>query len=120
MNRVTTNRRGYAKKLHGSKSKRYVVLSRGGRVKVVIGRARVGAGLFLQDTKTGRLDVHIAVYPPDKRKRDLDNLPKSILDSLQHAGIYEDDSQIDKLTVERMAIRKGGEVVVTITEREAE
>lgn len=69
--------------------------------------------------RTERLDVHIAVYPPDRRRRDLDNLPKGILDSLQHAGIYQDDEQIDKLTIERMEIRKGGEVIVTIVPRDA-
>ncbi len=46
-----------------------------------------------------RLSVHIDAYPPDKRKRDLDNVLKALLDALQHAGIYVDDSQIDHLSI---------------------
>lgn len=56
-------------------------------------------GFFMAED---RLRVRIKAYPPDKRKRDLDNLFKSVLDSIQHSGIYADDSQIDKLSIERM------------------
>lgn len=51
--------------------------------------------------KEFRLSVDIEAYPPDKRKRDLDNVLKSLLDALQHAGVYEDDSQIDRLSIAR-------------------
>ena len=50
---------------------------------------------------TGRLRVEIIAHPPDRRKRDLDNVLKSLLDSLQHAGVYEDDTQIDDLRIVR-------------------
>lgn len=46
---------------------------------------------------TDRLQLIMVVVPPDKRKRDLDNLLKAPLDALQHAGVYKDDSQIDVL-----------------------
>ena len=49
-----------------------------------------------------RIRMEVIAYPPDKRRRDLDNLGKSLLDSLQHAGLYQDDSQIDYLSFERM------------------
>jgi crossover junction endodeoxyribonuclease RusA len=62
------------------------------------------------------LDVRIEVFPPDRRRRDLDNLQKSLLDSLQHAGIYRDDSQVSRLTVERLAVIRGGRITVTIRE----
>lgn len=48
-----------------------------------------------------RLHVSIEAYPPDRRKRDLDNILKSLLDALQHAKVYEDDSQIDFLSIRR-------------------
>ncbi len=60
-----------------------------------------------------RLEMIIQAYPPDKRRRDLDNVLKSLLDSLQHAGVYSDDSQIDSLSIERKLPLRG-EVVVTI------
>ena len=63
-----------------------------------------------------RLMMLIEVYPPDRRKRDLDNLPKGIQDGLQKAKVYMDDSQIDDLRLIRKEIVKGGKVIVTITE----
>ncbi len=51
---------------------------------------------------TDRLRVDVFAFPPDRRRRDLDNIFKCLLDSLQHAGIYHDDNQIDYLTVRRM------------------
>ncbi len=61
-----------------------------------------------------RLSVTIQAHPPDRRKRDLDNLFKSVLDSLQHAGVYEDDGQIDALMVTRFPLRtpEGGITVI--------
>lgn len=54
-----------------------------------------------------RVSVHIEAWMPDKRRRDLDNLLKSLLDSLTHAGVWDDDSQIDWLAIWR-APRIGG------------
>lgn len=62
----------------------------------------------------GRLSVHILAYPPDRRKRDLDNVLKSLLDALQHGGVYQDDSQIDRIEITRGPVGQG-EVEVTIT-----
>ena len=66
---------------------------------------------------TCRLRVDIILYPPDKRKRDVDNYPKVLLDSLTRAGVWEDDEQIDKLTITRAWLRKPeGACVVRISE----
>lgn len=67
----------------------------------------------------GRLHVRILCYPPDRRTRDLDNLTKSLLDSLVHAEVIEDDSFIDELSIVRGKVEKGGRVFVTISTREA-
>ncbi len=40
----------------------------------------------------GPVEIHTVVSPPDKRKRDLDNLLKPILDLLKEHGIIVDDS----------------------------
>jgi len=63
----------------------------------------------------GRLEVIIIAEPPDRRRRDLDNLPKAILDALTHAGVIEDDSLIDRLLIERAAICSGGKVRVSVS-----
>ena len=56
---------------------------------------------------TVRLRVEIEAYPPDKRNRDLDNLFKILLDSLEKAGIYSDDNQIDDLQIIRGEVGGG-------------
>lgn len=61
----------------------------------------------------GRLIVEIEARMPDRRKRDLDNLPKAVLDALTHAGVWHDDGQIDDLRVWRSPLLSG-QVVVRI------
>jgi len=63
----------------------------------------------------GRLNVEIIMSPPDKRKRDVDNIIKATLDSLTHAGVWGDDSQIDRLSVVRSSVRPGGGLQVTVS-----
>ena len=52
--------------------------------------------------KHDRISMEVLAYPPDRRRRDLDNLFKCLGDSLQHAHVYPDDSQIDHLSIRRM------------------
>jgi crossover junction endodeoxyribonuclease RusA len=66
-----------------------------------------------------RVSIEIKAYPPDRRRRDLDNLLKVTADSLQHAGIFKDDSQIDKILIERQPLLNG-EIVLTVSEYKRE
>ena len=59
----------------------------------------------------GLLRVSVEVFAPDRRKRDLDNLHKGILDSLTHAGVWGDDSQIDDLRIYRARDDKGALII---------
>ena len=70
------------------------------------------------DTTTQALEVFIALYPPDKRKRDIDNYIKQTFDALQHAGVFEDDSQVYHLDVIKHSPVKGGKCKVVILESE--
>lgn len=65
---------------------------------------------------TSRLNVAIDLHQPDKRKVDIDNRIKPLLDALQAASVYLDDEQIDALIVKRCAPIKGGCVRVWIQE----
>lgn len=57
--------------------------------------------------------VECILYPPDKRRRDLDNYMKALLDALTHAHVWEDDALVDQLLLYRG--RAGsGKVVVKI------
>lgn len=59
--------------------------------------------------------VHIIAHPPDRRRRDLDNLNKAILDSLVFSKVIEDDGLIDKLIIERGVVSAFGRVVVEVS-----
>jgi len=65
----------------------------------------------------GPLEVHIDVFPPDKRRRDLDNVQKALLDAMEHGGVYRDDSQVKKLVAEMHDPVPGGKVVVAVRRR---
>jgi hypothetical protein len=63
-------------------------------------------------TLLGELSVTIFIFPPDRRKRDIDNIAKATLDALTIAGLWKDDSQIKELNLE-MCETYGKLIVVT-------
>jgi crossover junction endodeoxyribonuclease RusA len=65
---------------------------------------------------TGRVAVEFKLYPPDRRRRDIDNSIKGLFDTLTHAGIWNDDEQVDDLRVIRCECVPGGKVIVRIEE----
>lgn len=62
------------------------------------------------------ISITVYLHPPDKRKRDIDNPIKVLLDSLVRAGLIKDDSQISRLLIERRDIIEKGKVKIRITE----
>lgn len=58
----------------------------------------------------------VVMYPPDKRKRDLDNHMKALQDAITKHGVWKDDDQIHQLHVYRGEIVKKGKVVVMISD----
>ncbi len=73
-----------------------VLISREGRKFRMMTVSRL-AGKFGKLTGPVRLTGEF--YPPDARRRDLDNVLKCTLDSLVHAGLMDDDSQIKEIDV---------------------
>ncbi len=76
--------------------------------------AALAAGADTGPPLTGRLAVHVTVCPPDRRRRDIDNVQKAAFDALEHAGVYRDDAQIDRIVVERGPIVTGGRAIVRV------
>ena len=66
----------------------------------------------------GPVRVEIHAYPPDHRRRDVDNIGKAILDALEFAGVLEDDNQVSDLRIVREGVVKRGLVEVVVEEIE--
>lgn len=89
-----------------------VLLAKAGREYREVVRRAIGPCRPLQ----GRLAVSLEVVPPDRRRRDVDGVPKCLFDALTHAGVWSDDSQIDELWIRRMPPEPGGRVRVVVKE----
>lgn len=62
----------------------------------------------------GPVSVQIEYAAPDNKTRDIDNIVKPCLDALSKGGLILDDSQVDKLVVERLPVCKGGRIVIRV------
>lgn len=69
-------------------------------------------GITLYDS----LFMDVYLFPPDRRKRDLDNYMKGLLDALTESGLWGDDSLIDQLHIYRGEIVTGGSVRVELSD----
>lgn len=76
-------------------------------VSIIVGNQNVHFG-------DAKLSIQIIVNFPDKRRRDIDNILKGTFDAMCSSGLFDDDSQIDELTIQRGEIIKGGLMKVTI------
>lgn len=65
-------------------------------------------------TLTARLSVDLYLHEPDLRRRDINNLTKSLFDALQRCEVIKDDHQIDETHIYRRECREGGCVQVII------
>ena len=76
-----------------------------------------GSGPMLE----GPIVMTIDASPPNRRRRDCDNTLKAIFDSLQHARVYRDDSQIKELHFYMLEPdRTGGKVVICLRKKKEE
>lgn len=64
----------------------------------------------------GFLRCEVVFFPPDRIRRDLDNMPKCLLDGLKHADLFDDDSQIKELSLKWGPLRKpDGKTAIRLT-----
>ena len=92
------------------KFRNHMVISKKGRA------FRTAVCLALKGVKPleGQLLMRIRAYPPDRRKRDIDNIQKPLLDALEKAGAFVDDSQVAVLITMRRDPVRGGRTEVLI------
>jgi len=90
------------------------LISREGRTFRTNVCALLGGGGPRKPPAGGRIALCMDAFPPDRRRRDLDNLIKATADALQHAGVYEDDSLIDLLITRRRDVVAGGRLDVQV------
>lgn len=83
------------------------------RTKVISTVVRSG---YYRRRLSGRLSVEISLHRPDRRSFDVDNFAKGIFDGLTAAGVWIDDSQVDRLTITRGCMAPGGLALVEISE----
>lgn len=98
------------------KARAHTLISEGGReyrVKVI---EALRAQKVPRGALKGRLSIHVIAYPPDRRRRDLSNLWKGMLDAIVLAGVIADDGDTDKETIERGPVRPGGLIEIEVSE----
>ena len=78
------------------------------RTEVIASWSRVGV------TFDGPVALRVGAVFPDHRVRDIDGLLKGLLDSLEHAGAFANDSQVKLLVIEHVATERPGWVDVVI------
>lgn len=71
-------------------------------------------GIVPKEPITGDIKVKLTFYPPDRRRRDLENFEKTFNDALTKAGLWLDDSQIKHKEVVWGEVFKGGAVLVEL------
>ena len=65
--------------------------------------------------------VELVLYPPDARRRDLDNVLKILLDSLTYARVWHDDEQVDQISIRRgEPVKSSGQCLVKVWQLEKE
>lgn len=89
------------------------ILSKAGREYQKAGAAAL-AGQQMPQLGEARVQVTLTLYPPDKRRRDVDNYSKAPLDLLTKAGLWADDCQIRRLITEFAEPCKGGRLEVEV------
>ena len=108
---------GYWRSLRTGRMAGRVLISERGRAF----RKDVEAAARLQEIARleGPLKVTLWLHPPDRRRRDIDNPIKPLLDALTHAGAWSDDSQIRELHVTMEAPDKTNPRALVVIDRVA-
>ena len=92
---------------------RMILTKKGREYRIAAFNAIDALGLAMSNI-TEPLSVELTLNPPTLRSYDCDNFAKSLLDALTHANFWQDDSQIQRLTIIKGEKTKGGNVLVKV------
>jgi crossover junction endodeoxyribonuclease RusA len=98
------------------KARAHTLLSESGREYRIAALAAVRQQRVPLEAVSGRLAIEVVAYPPDRRRRDLSNMWKGMLDSLVHAHVIADDGDTDYESIRRGPVRPGGLLELTVRE----
>lgn len=93
-----------------------LISERGRKYRVEV--KKICYALRINKKLSGDLKLYARCYPPDHRRRDIDNLSKAILDSLEKGGVYSDDNQIKFLFLKTEKVMKNGAIEVEIAQED--
>lgn len=105
-----------ANQMYRSVKGRVLISARGRKYRLAVAEALTRMGSTRLE---GALNLTLLVFPPDNRRRDMDNLTKNVQDSLVKGGLFKDDSQIVRLVVEKRENAPGGRLVAVVEEVES-
>lgn len=94
---------------------RQIISKRGRDYRVEAVEVMRSLGLACENL-TERFSVRLTLHPPTLRKYDCDNFTKGVFDALTHAVFWQDDEQVDRLTIIKSDKVKGGKVIVYVEE----
>ncbi|EJD6367364.1 RusA family crossover junction endodeoxyribonuclease [Providencia rettgeri] len=88
-------------------------------------RANAAAAIYEQLRKrpkaiTEHVSVIVKMYPPSKRRMDIDNYLKAPFDALTHAGVWNDDDQVKHADITWCEVVKDGRFEIEIRPFNAE
>lgn len=92
---------------------RMILTAKGRAYRAAVDRELTRIGLHSEMIDSD-LAVSIELHPPSLRKYDVDNFTKSLFDALTSAKFWLDDSQVQKMTVQKVEKIKGGAVKIKI------
>lgn len=65
----------------------------------------------------GDIAIAVLMNPPDRRRRDLDNVAgKALFDALTKAGVWRDDSQVKRIVAEMGMVVEGGRCEIQVSQ----
>jgi len=92
------------------------IISKRGREYRASAAAEMAVAGLLNAQISGPVKVSIDLHPPTLRRYDVDNWAKAPLDALTHAGVWQDDEQVQELTLRKCGKEKPGCIVIEIEE----